>query len=81
MVNHSENIWSESSKAHTEEKRIALESTLSEGQGLENALERKGDKVCKEKDDLWKNKRPFFLSGVVVPDNLFNGKIQKFWNG
>jgi hypothetical protein len=30
---------------------------------------------------LWKTERFFFWSGIVVPDNLFIGKIQKYWNG
>ena len=30
---------------------------------------------------MWKTERFFFWSGIVVPDNLFIGKIQKYWNG
>jgi hypothetical protein len=42
---------------------------------LKSALERKWDRVYKEKDDFCE--RPF---EVVVPDNLPNGIIQRFWN-
>ena len=42
-------------KAHSEEKGTRLESTLSEGRGLESVLEGKWDRVCKEKRwSLWK---------------------------
>jgi hypothetical protein len=50
MINFSENIWFEGSKAHSEEKGIMLES----------ALERKWDKVCKEKNDLCEKLKDFF---------------------
>jgi len=50
MINVSKNIWIESLKAHSEEKGIRLES----------ALERKWDKVCKEKDDLCEKLKYFF---------------------
>ena len=77
MVNPSKSVWSKGSKAHSErEKR--LKSTLSEGWGLESALERKEDMICIEKDDLWKKT---FWIGMVAPSNLPLGKIQKIWNG
>jgi hypothetical protein len=53
MVNPSKSVWSKGSKAHSKKKK-RLESTLFEGRGLENALERKEDMICIEKDDLWK---------------------------
>jgi hypothetical protein len=53
MVNPSESVWSEGSKIHIEKKEIRLESALSEGRVLESALEKKGDRVCKEKDNLY----------------------------
>jgi hypothetical protein len=42
MVNPSKSVWIKSSKTHSK-KKIRLKSTLSEGWGLENALERKED--------------------------------------
>ena len=40
-VNLSKYVWSEGSKAHSEEKEIGLESALSEWQWLESTLEGK----------------------------------------
>jgi hypothetical protein len=34
--------------------------------------------VCKEEDDHCEKLKDFFLSGIVVPENLLIGKIQFF---
>jgi len=57
MFNPSESVRSEGSKIHTKKKEIRLESALFKGRVLESALRKKGDRVCKEKDDLYE--RPF----------------------
>jgi hypothetical protein len=45
---------------------------------LESALERKGDRVSKEKgSSFWK----VFWSDMVVLGDLPNDRIQRFWNG